>query len=94
MIAANMQNDVFVKYVGRSVDSQAYLKVCSHPILTPRELEVLQWSAEGKTASDIAGILSLSQETVQTHIKNAVRKLQAPNKTAATVLAVRMGLLY
>lgn len=93
MTAPHISSDVLVKRLGRSVDSRTYLNVGFHPLLTPRELEVLQWSAEGKTASDIAGILSLSQETVQTHIKNAVRKLEAPNKTAATVLAVRMGLL-
>ena len=89
-----VSRDVFVNNLARSEDRQTYLCEWAYPKLTPREIEVLHWSAEGKTASEIAGILSLSQETVQTHIKNAVRKLQTTNKTAAAVRAVRMGLLY
>lgn len=72
---------------------QAHLKSGFNPRLTPRELEVLSWSAEGKTALDIAGILCLSQETVHSHVKNAVQKLYAANKMAAVVRAVRLGLL-
>jgi LuxR family transcriptional regulator len=61
--------------------------------LTERELEVLKWSADGKSAQEIAMILSLSKNTVDFHIKNAVAKLEAPNKTAAVVRAVMRGLL-
>lgn len=61
--------------------------------LTLRELEVLRWSAEGKTAGDIAAILSLSERTVNFHITSAVKKLGAGNKTAAVVRAAQAGLL-
>ncbi|MBP0624086.1 autoinducer binding domain-containing protein [Cupriavidus sp. LEh25] len=62
--------------------------------LTRRETEVLRWTADGLTSGDIAGILHLSVDTVNFHMKNAVRKLNAPNKTGAVVRAAMMGLLY
>jgi DNA-binding CsgD family transcriptional regulator len=61
--------------------------------LSDRELEVLKWSADGKSAQDIADILRVSKNTVDFHIKNSVTKLQVPNKTAAVVHAALLGLL-
>lgn len=61
--------------------------------LTPREIEVLKWSADGKTASEIGDILSIAVPTVNFHIKNAVLKMKAANKTAAVVRALMSGLL-
>lgn len=61
--------------------------------LSDRELEVLKWSADGKSAQDIADILNVSKNTVDFHIKNSVNKLQVPNKTAAVVHAALLGLL-
>lgn len=62
--------------------------------LTDREIEVLRWSADGKSAGEIAEILSLSKNTIDFHIKNAVSKLQTANKTAAVVRAIMLGLLF
>jgi len=63
------------------------------PTLTGREIEVLKWTADGKSAADISCILHLSIDTVNFHIKNAVAKLQTSNKTAAVVRAMVLGLL-
>lgn len=60
--------------------------------LTPRETEILQWSALGKTASDIATILCLSERTVGFHISSAMKKLGVTNKIAAVMTAVKCGL--
>ena len=60
--------------------------------LTSRETEILQWSALGKTAADIATILCLSERTVGFHISSAMRKLGVSNKIAAVISAVRNGL--
>ncbi|WP_342616801.1 autoinducer binding domain-containing protein [Rhodoferax sp. GW822-FHT02A01] len=65
----------------------------SHPHLTSREIEVLKWTADGKTSSEISDILVVSENTVNFHIKNAVLKLKTANKTAATVRAAVLGLL-
>ena len=62
--------------------------------LSEREIEVLKWTADGKSAQDIAEILLLSKNTVDFHIKNTVQKLNVPNKTAAVVQAVLLGLIY
>lgn len=61
--------------------------------LSIRESEVLKWTAEGKTASDIAMILSLTTRTVNFHISSAIRKMGANNKTSAVVIATKSGLL-
>ncbi|WP_271009545.1 autoinducer binding domain-containing protein [Paucibacter sp. B51] len=61
--------------------------------LSIRELEVLKWSADGKTSGEIATILTVSENTVNFHIKNSMAKLRASNKTAAVVQAALLGLL-
>ncbi|WP_026959145.1 autoinducer binding domain-containing protein [Aliagarivorans taiwanensis] len=61
--------------------------------LTEREIEMLKWTADGKTAEEIAVILSISARTVNFHIGQAVSKLQVANKTSATVKAALEGLL-
>jgi LuxR family transcriptional regulator len=62
------------------------------PTLTEREIEVLKWTADGKTSREIADILAVSDNTVNFHIKNAVAKLRTANKTAAAVRAALLGL--
>lgn len=61
--------------------------------LTAREVEVLKWTADGKTSGDISDLLDVSENTVNFHIKNAVTKLETANKTAAVVRAAMLGLL-
>ncbi|MGE8409968.1 MAG: autoinducer binding domain-containing protein [Pseudomonas sp.] len=61
--------------------------------LSEREREVLKWSAAGKTASDIACILTLSQSTVNFHIRSVITKMHASNKAGAVALAALHGLL-
>lgn len=61
--------------------------------LTNREIEILKWTADGKSAQDIADILNISKNTIDFHIKNAITKLQSANKTAAVVRAAMFGLL-
>ena len=60
--------------------------------LTPRETEILRWSAMGKTAGDIATILCLSERTVGFHIKSTFNKLGVNNKIAAVLRASKAGL--
>jgi LuxR family transcriptional regulator len=61
--------------------------------LSARESEILRWTADGKSAQEIADILHVTKHTVEFHIKNAVNKLQAANKTSAVVKAMVLGLL-
>ena len=61
--------------------------------LSPRELEVLKWSALGKGRWEISKILSISEETVKAHIENACRKLRVKNKTHAVATAMHNGII-
>jgi DNA-binding CsgD family transcriptional regulator len=61
--------------------------------LTPREVEILRWTADGKTSYEISIILSISERTVNFHINNVFSKLNINNKTAAVVQAVILGLI-
>jgi LuxR family quorum sensing-dependent transcriptional regulator len=61
--------------------------------LTPREREVLEWVAQGKSAWEIGEILTIKKRTVDEHVHTAVRKLGAVNRAHAVALAVRDGLI-
>lgn len=61
--------------------------------LTPRELEVLRLIRDGNRNKEIAFRLSISETTVNYHIKNIVDKLRANDRTHAVTIAVRRGLL-
>lgn len=61
--------------------------------LSPREREILTWTARGKTRGEIATILSVSDETVKQYTGRAMRKLAAANKTHATAIAIMHGLI-
>jgi DNA-binding NarL/FixJ family response regulator len=61
--------------------------------LTPRELEVLRLVRDGNRSKQIADQLSISETTVNFHIKNIVEKLQANDRTHAVTIALRRGLL-
>ncbi|MGY3619165.1 DNA-binding CsgD family transcriptional regulator [Bradyrhizobium sp. USDA 10063] len=55
-------------------------------LLSPRELECLQWSSRGKSAGDIGTILGISQRTVAFHLDNARAKLGVRTIRQAAVL--------
>ncbi|MGE5476707.1 MAG: helix-turn-helix transcriptional regulator [Bacteroidales bacterium] len=63
------------------------------PRLTPREREVLLWTAKGKTGWEIAQILRLAERTVVYHVENAKTKLGASSRSQAVVMALGMGLI-
>lgn len=65
----------------------------ARPLLTRREVEILKWVAAGKTSDVIGEILSISTATVETHIVNACRKLDAVNRTQAVAEAIRCRLI-
>ena len=63
------------------------------PALTAREVEVLRWSADGKSSADVAVVLEISVNTVNFHVRNIIAKLQVANKMAAVSRASATGLL-
>jgi DNA-binding CsgD family transcriptional regulator len=64
------------------------------PSLTPRELEALRWTMEGKTAWEVGMILGISERTAVLHVNNAMHKLGCANKHQAVLKALRLGLIH
>lgn len=64
------------------------------PALTPRELEALRWTMEGKTAWEVGTILGISERTAVLHVNNAMHKLGCVNKHQAVLKALRLGLIH
>lgn len=64
------------------------------PALTPRELEALRWTMEGKTAWEVGAILGISERTAVLHVNNAMHKLGCVNKHQAVLKALRLGLIH
>ena len=64
------------------------------PSLTPRELECLRWTMEGKTAWEVGGIVGITERTAGLHINNATHKLGCANKHQAVLKALRTGLIH
>ncbi|MDB5613385.1 MAG: histidine kinase [Devosia sp.] len=62
-------------------------------LLTPRELEVLHWSSQGKTADVTASILGIGTRTVHHYMSRIIDKLQATNHTHAVAEAMRRNIL-
>lgn len=60
-------------------------------ILSERERDVLAWTAEGKSSWEIATILGLSKRTVNWHVEQAKRKLDAVTRTQVVIKALRSG---
>jgi len=61
--------------------------------LTNRETEILRWTADGKTSSEVSMILGIVERTVNFHLNNVMAKLNVINKTAAVVKAIQLGLI-
>jgi LuxR family transcriptional activator of bioluminescence operon len=63
------------------------------PALSAREIECLRWAADGKTSSEIAQLLGLSESTINFHLNNTVRKLEVVNRQQAVAKATLQGLI-
>jgi DNA-binding CsgD family transcriptional regulator len=61
--------------------------------LTPREIEVLRLTASGRRVSELATLLSVSPNTVKTHLAHAYDKLGARNRAQALAAGLRSGYL-
>ena len=62
-------------------------------VLTPREREILQLLADGMSNADVAGQLFISQETVKSHVRHILTKLEADTRTQAVAIALRDAMI-
>jgi len=85
-LCANRTESIFWSQGGEKV---AAIK----PKLTLREREVLTLKVQGKTSREVAESLFIAKRTVDFHLDNAYKKLQAKNCLHAFIQAVRFGLI-
>jgi len=76
-------------YLHQERESQPSAKT----VLTPREREVIQLLAEGKTSKEVAVALKLSVKTAETHRTNLMRKLDLHSVADLTLYAIRNGIV-
>jgi len=62
-------------------------------MLTAREREILQLLADGMSNADVAGKLYISQETVKSHVRHILSKLEADTRTHAVAIALRTAII-
>ena len=62
-------------------------------VLTQREREILQLLADGMSNADVAGRLFISQETVKSHVRHILTKLEADTRTQAVAIALREAMI-
>jgi DNA-binding NarL/FixJ family response regulator len=74
--------------VGRMAD-----EISSHPDLTTRELEVLQWLARGHSNLQIGKEMGVTEDTVKFHVGNVLGKLGVPSRSKAVALSHKLGLV-
>jgi two-component system response regulator NreC len=79
--------DDYVRKLKRSGAEDAY------DLLTPREREILQLIAEGKSNKDVANLLNLSVYTVESHRSNLMEKLNLKGVPELILYAVRKGII-
>jgi DNA-binding CsgD family transcriptional regulator len=63
------------------------------PQLSPRELECLYWTGQGKESKEIAIILSISDHTARSYLKSARYKLDCANLTKAVTKAIKLRMI-
>jgi len=80
---------VLYGYLNLEQKKERFSKDC----LTPREREVVQLVAEGKTSKEVAVTLDLSVKTAETHRTNIMRKLDLHSVADLTLYAVRNGIV-
>ena len=85
-IAARMA-EVFAKLPQAEIEPQA-----TFPELTPREHEILELIAQGKSNAEIADQFTLSLKTVRNHVSNIFNKLQVSDRLQAALRAREVGM--
>lgn len=84
---------VLVGYLHEAVRRVSGLLRNADPKLTQRETQCLRWAADGKTSSEIAQLLGLSESTANFHLNSAMRKLDVVNRQQAVGKATLQGLI-
>src|ERR1700678_256808 len=80
----------------KRVSSEVAAEIAEHSTddaLTPREVDVLRLAAKGNSNKEIAAQLSLTEETVKSHLRNILAKLEAKDRTHAVGIGIKRGII-
>jgi DNA-binding NarL/FixJ family response regulator len=79
----------------KRLSSEVAAEIAEHTddALTPREVDVLRLVAGGNANKEIAAHLSLTEETVKSHIRNILAKLGANDRTHAVSIGLKRGII-
>ena len=81
----------------KRLSSEVAAEVAEHAIddaVTPREADVLRLIASGNANKQIAAKLSLTEETVKSHIRHIMAKLGANDRTHAVTIGLKRGIIH
>ncbi|HEX4770822.1 MAG TPA: response regulator transcription factor [Bryobacteraceae bacterium] len=81
---------------GKRLSAEIAAEIAEHAtddVLTPREIDVLRLIASGNANKEIAGKLSLTEETVKGHVKNILGKLGVNDRTHAVTIGLKRGII-
>lgn len=95
-VAKSSSPETLEQAIEAAVDSSRYVDPAingSGSPLTRRQREVLQLHADGLTTDGVAQRLALSSETIRTHMKASIRRLDARDRAHAVAIALRSGLI-
>jgi DNA-binding NarL/FixJ family response regulator len=97
MIRKDLPDAIRAVHAGRRrIPTEVAEALASHftdDALSPRELDVLQRIAKGNSNRRVASQLSISEDTVKTHMKNIMSKLGANDRTHAVMIALKRGMI-
>jgi DNA-binding NarL/FixJ family response regulator len=102
LLKSSLRNELLdtiraVHFGQKRVSSEIAAQIAEHSAddaLTPREIDVLRLVAKGNSNKRIAAQLSLTEETVKSHIRSILSKLQANDRTHAVAIAAKRGIIY
>jgi DNA-binding NarL/FixJ family response regulator len=96
-------HDTLLRAIERVAKGEGYIDPALMPaflsgkegtdMLTPREREILQLLADGMSNADVAAKLFISQETVKSHVRHILTKLEADTRTHAVAIALRDSII-
>jgi DNA-binding NarL/FixJ family response regulator len=81
----------------KRLSSEVAAEIAEHAIddaVTPREADVLRLIASGNANKEIARKLSLTEETVKSHIRHIMAKLGANDRTHAVTIGLKRGIIH
>jgi DNA-binding CsgD family transcriptional regulator len=83
---------MMLSYALSALSASAPATACASPV-SERERECLEWVSEGKTTDEVAMILGVSSNTVNSYVVHAMHKLSARNRPMAIAAAIRGGII-